>query len=634
MRKIGLGLAVAAAAMTVTPTVALAARGDTTLISRSGLFGPVGNGTSSEADMSADGRFVVFDGASTNLDPDDSDVAFDVYVRDTQRGVLSLVSRASGSAGAKGNGESTRGAISADGRFVAFSSRATNLDADDADSNPDCYVRDLEQHRTTLVSRATGVAGAKSDGQCITAIPTDDGGAVLLVVATTNFDAADTDGNLDLYVRDLRQHTTVLASRAAGVAGAKQNDAISGGEISGDGRFVTFAANATNLHPDDGDTIFDVFVRDMQQNTTTLVSRASGIGSVKGSGNSTDASISTDGRYVAFQSAAPNLTADDGLGDNDIFVRDLQISSTTLVSRATGVDGAKANLASLNTAMSRDGRYIGFHAVSTNLSTEDDDAAFDVFVRDTVAKTTTFVSRANGLAGVGGNDDSLIGSISDNGRYVAFRSDANNLFAGDANGSRDVFVRDLRGPAPVALAPPRIAGAAVPGGTLTCFGEAFANGPLTSLTRQWLRNGVVVPGGLARTVTAADVGRVLTCRVVATNAGGSTTAESAPVVIPAAGARGAPGADSPLLALLAVQRQTARASRRARIAYIASAPADVTVTVLRGRKRVARVTGRSQIGRNALQLRKRIRPGRYTVRLRAVAADGEVTSDSGRLILR
>jgi hypothetical protein len=164
--------------------------------------GPKGNGDSYADSVSADGRFVVFDSAATNLSPDDSDGFTDVYVRDLQTNTTTLVSRAGGVSGAKGNGNSGAPAISADGRFVAFTSDATNLSPDDGDTTSDVYVRDLQTNTTTLVSRASGVAGAKGRLSFAPAISAD--GRFVAFYSFTRLSPDDGDGIWDVYVRDLQ----------------------------------------------------------------------------------------------------------------------------------------------------------------------------------------------------------------------------------------------------------------------------------------------------------------------------------------------------------------------------------------------------------------------------------------------
>jgi Tol biopolymer transport system component len=147
---------------------AQAAPNDVSLISRAaGASGAKSNGQSFTPSLSRDGQFVAFDSKATNLVPEDSDAFSDVYVRDLRTGTTTLVSRASGASGAKGNFDSDNAAISADGRFVAFESDASNLSHDDSDKLVDVYVRDLQTRTNTLVSRGGGRAAPRA-----TATPT------------------------------------------------------------------------------------------------------------------------------------------------------------------------------------------------------------------------------------------------------------------------------------------------------------------------------------------------------------------------------------------------------------------------------------------------------------------------------
>jgi Ca2+-binding RTX toxin-like protein len=145
---------------------------------------------------------------------------------------------------------------------------------------------------------------------------------------------------------------------------------------------VAFTSFASNLHPDDGDTTGDVFVRDLQANTTTLASRAAGPAGAKGNQSSAEPAISADGRFVAFRSWASNLHPDDGDTIQDVFVRDLQANTTTLASRAAGPAGAKGNDRSVDPAISADGRFLAFVSGASNLHPDDGDGRLDVFRRD------------------------------------------------------------------------------------------------------------------------------------------------------------------------------------------------------------------------------------------------------------
>jgi surface antigen len=413
----------------------------TTLVSRaSGTSGTLGNRPSYYPDISDNGRYVSFGSNASNLDPADDNRTRDVFVRDLLAGTTTLVSRATGTAGVTGNRSSFDHAISGDGRYVTFDSEAFNLDPADTDPTDDVFVRDLQAGTTTLVSGAVVPAGIKSTGSSSPDISSN-GRYITFSSNASNLDPADTNNGVDVFVRDLQAEagaTTTLVSRGTGISGIRGSDSSQRSAISGDGRYVTFDSNASNLDPADTDNGVDVFVRDLQEHTTTLVSRATSTAGAESGG--IRPAISGDGRYVTFDSGSRLDLADDDSHD-DVFVRDLQLAATTLVSRATGTVGLKDH--SFAPTVSSGGRYIAFESQTSKLDPADSDILGDVFVRDVQAGTTTLVSRATGAAGVKGNGSSSRPAISDDGRYVTFESTASNLDPADPDDIGDVFVRDL-----------------------------------------------------------------------------------------------------------------------------------------------------------------------------------------------
>jgi Tol biopolymer transport system component len=320
-----------------------------------------------------------------------------VYIRDIQTGMTAMVSRATGVAGASENGTHPPPgglAISGDGRYVAWITDSTNIDPADTDEYADAYVRDRQTNTTTLVSRATGAQGANGGCCALTLDISADGRYVAFDAGAASLDPADIDQSNDVYVRDLETNTTALVTRATGALGAKGNGASDNPSISADGRYVAFRSRASNLSADDPDVTSDVYVRDMQTDTTTLVSRATGAAGVKGGGASLSPSISGDGRFVAFASQATNLSPDDADTISDAFVRDLQENTTVLASRADGASGVKANGTSQFPVLSPDGRYVVFQGNATNLNSDDTDQYRDVYVRDLQANRTYLESRA------------------------------------------------------------------------------------------------------------------------------------------------------------------------------------------------------------------------------------------------
>jgi len=245
--------------------------GTTTLVSPRETAIAGGDGDSGSPSISADGRRVAFVTKSKSLDPRDTDALDDVYVRDLDTNETTLASVSTG--GVKGNFESTRVSISGDGKRVAFGSNASNLDPADTEQASDVFVRDLEAGTTVLVSRATGVAGADSNAAAVSSSLSADGRFVVFSSAATNLDPPP--HSTHVFVRDLDANTTTVISRATGAAGAKGNNNSGGPSLSGDGRWVAFASVATNLSPDDTDSMTDIYVRDRLLDVTSLQSRGS-----------------------------------------------------------------------------------------------------------------------------------------------------------------------------------------------------------------------------------------------------------------------------------------------------------------------------------------------------------------------
>jgi Tol biopolymer transport system component len=460
-RRIGVGLLGAAGLLAACAAGALAGNGDgvldTSLVSRAtGASGSVGDGLSNDPSLSADGRYTAFESNADDLDPDSNDSVGDVFVRDAVTGTTTLVSRATGAAGAVGDGDSSNPSISADGRYIAFESDADNLDAASNDSFTDVFVRDTVANTTTLISRATGAAGTVGDGISETPEISADGLHVAFESFASTFSADDGDLINDIFVRDTQANTTTMVSRGTGVPGPAGNNNSVLPSTSADGRYVAFESYATNLAASN-DSIFEVFVRDTVNNTTKLVSRGAGPGGVPGDGQSVRPSISADGRYVAFDSDAGNWEPDSDDSVIDVFVRDMVNNTTTLVSRASGAAGAGGDGDSIFASISGDGGQVAFMSEADNLDTESNDSLIDIFVRDTAGNTTTLVSRATGAAGAVADDDSFLPAISADAGSAAFSSDAGNLDPDSNDAVLDVFHRELvdpASPAPVVIPPP------------------------------------------------------------------------------------------------------------------------------------------------------------------------------------
>ncbi|MEO5899704.1 MAG: hypothetical protein ABIR68_06180, partial [Ilumatobacteraceae bacterium] len=209
--------------------------------------------------------------------------------------------------------------------------------------------------------------------------------------------------------------------------------------ISADGRYVAFESFANNLVPSDTNGVGDIFVHDLQTDTTRRVSVDSAGQQALG-GESIAPSISADGRFVVFHSSATNLVSGDTNGKFDVFVRDTVANTTARVSVATG--GAEGDNNSTFAHISGNGRFVTFFSSATNLVPGDTNALFDVFVRDLLAATTTRISVTSAGGQATGGLGSQLPSISADGRFVAYESTTVNLVPGDTNGKSDVFLHD------------------------------------------------------------------------------------------------------------------------------------------------------------------------------------------------
>ncbi len=394
--------------------------------------GVEGNNVSEAPALSGNGRFVAFASWASNLVPGDGNGAFDVFVRDRVLGTITRVSVSS--AGVEGNGPSRFPAISDDGRFVAFESDATNLVPGDANSVWDIFVHDRQTGTTTRVS--FNAASGPNSGGGFAAPLSGDGRFVAFHSAANTLVPGDTNNESDIFVSD--RQTGVITRVSVDSAGAQSNNDSYFPAISADGRFVTFYSTATNLVPGDTNNMEDVFVHDRQTGATTRVSVDSA--GIQGNSNSRSPALSGTGRFITFQSVATNLVPGDGHNDWDIFVHDRQTGATTRVSVDSA--GLEVNGQSYNAAISGEGRFVVFRSYANSLVPGDTNAAPDIFVHDRTRGATTRLSVASGgvqsNGGVGSGSDAP--AISAYMRIVAFQSVKTNLVPGDTNAMSDVFV--------------------------------------------------------------------------------------------------------------------------------------------------------------------------------------------------
>ncbi len=379
--------------------------------------GTQGSTHSTNPAISADGRYIAFESRAPNLAPGDSDQDWDVFLHDRLTGLTTRLSTAlPGYPGASQNP-----AISADGRFVAFDSWG-GLIPGDTDFYFDVYLYDqLTGELSIITDPAYGMPTAGAG-------PSLSGDGRYVVFGPSG---------VWIHDRQTRQTTEVPKSPD----GMPPNASSRGGKITENGRVVAFESLATNLAPGDPNTDFDIYVRDYQTGQISLLPLLGPEG--QGQTNFLAPSPSADGRYIAFMSYYTRHVPNDTNGLRDVFVHDRHTGQTQRVSVAS--DGTEANGHSEWPSISGDGRYVAFESGARNLdSLSELSERFDIFVHDRWTGETRRVSVTAG--GTLGNGFSQQPAISSNGRYVAYSSSSSNLVPGDTNGVSDIFVYDRLGP--------------------------------------------------------------------------------------------------------------------------------------------------------------------------------------------
>jgi Tol biopolymer transport system component len=413
------------------------------------------NGPSDHPSVSGDGRYVAFQSSATNVVASDTNFAADIFVtdRDTdadgifdEPGAVATARVSVATGGAQANGPSTKPAISGNGRYVAFLSRASNLVAGDTNGLLDVFVHDRQTGATTRVSVATG-GGQGTGGPSPVPPPVGtpsisaDGRYVVFDSNQTNLVAGDTNGYTDVFLHDRQTTTTTRLSQS----GATQaNTGSLNPVISADGAWVAYETWANNLPgATTGNTIRDII----------LVNRATGAvlqitpdGELAAGHNaSLQPTLSSDGRYLAFESFKTNLVATDTNQLSDIFVWDRLNPGTFVRVSAVGTPPAETqgNGHSATPAISGDGRYVAYNTWASNLLAGDTNQMAEPALADRLTLTSAparvaLVSGAQATRSARSGESSLSG----NGRYLAFSSTSSQLVAGDTNHTSDVYVHD------------------------------------------------------------------------------------------------------------------------------------------------------------------------------------------------
>ncbi len=395
-----------------------------------GVIGPLA--------ISRGGRYVAFASGSSDLVRGDTNHARDVFLRDRRAGSTFRVSV--GSDGRQGNGDSGSPTVSADGRYVAFTSSASNLVPHDTNGVADIFLRDVQAGTTRLIS--ADPHGRAGNGASGSPAITGSGYEVVFSSAASNLAPTDHNGHTDVFARYWLEDRTTMVSSVGDANGDSGQPAISA-----DGSVIAFTSAASNLAPPDTNHSTDIFLAwlGVHGDGVAIAPVSHRYNTPQPNGDSAHPSISAHGSVVVFSSVASNIVPGDTNGASDVFRSNLQtIAPTTLIS--LNAHGGPANGASGSPSVSDDGLRVAFTSAASNLVRDDANDAEDIFVRhlnrrDPTTSTTTLASQ--GHCGDPANGPSNAPALSGNGQVVAFRSTASNLVPGDSNSAPDAFARNL-----------------------------------------------------------------------------------------------------------------------------------------------------------------------------------------------
>lgn len=337
--------------------------------------------------------------------------------------------------GSEANSHSGDAGISEDGRYIVFESYANNLVSGDTNGAADIFLKDQTLSTTTRISVASD--GTQGNSSSLNPALSSDGRYVVFESGATNLVSDDLNGKWDIFMKDIQTGTTSRISVAS--SEAESDGDSQDAKISSDARYVVFESTANNLGAvSDENTFRDVFVRDLTLETTTLISLSTS-GITSGNGVSQNPSISADGTFIVYESNSTDLVASDTNGQYDAFLYDQTTGTSELISQAG--DGTQGDGGSYDPDVSEDGRYVVFSSTTSTLVDGDTSTDQEVFLKD---RNTGGMTRL-ALAGDGteGNGISYDPVITDDAAYVAFTSAASNLVSDDTNDTTDVFVYDF-----------------------------------------------------------------------------------------------------------------------------------------------------------------------------------------------
>jgi len=455
---------------------AMALNGGTTVRVSVDSAGDEADNQSSQPAMSANGRFVIYESGATNLVAADNNNAHDIFIRDRdsdgdgifdEGGAVSTSRVSIDSVGNEANAPSNNAAVSANGRFVSFTSSASNLVAGDGNNHADIFVHDLTNGQTIRLS--TAADGVEANGDSDYSALSADGRYIVYTSSASNLVTTDTNNLTDVFLHDRDSDGDGIFDEAGEISvtlishngGTQANADSFWPAISDNGQQIAFVSQADNLVADDTNSSFDVFVYGLSSGLVRRVSIAADGSEANNYSGYGDIAISENGRFIAFDSAATNLIPGDTPAFTTVYLHDRDSDENGIFDEAgtiantrisTGINNQDSDDHAYMGDMSANGRFITFQSVANNLVPDDTNFVDDVFRYDGTTGETERVSIAT--EGWESNGSSYAATISNDGEQIAFMSSATNFVGliGDTNGVPDIFVHAPAGdglPAPV-----------------------------------------------------------------------------------------------------------------------------------------------------------------------------------------
>lgn len=416
--------------------------------------------------VSANGRWTVFTSDAFNLVANDLNTTFDVFLKDNWLGEIRRLSV--NADGIEGNASSSMASISADGRYIAFSSHASNLAPTDPDKNADIFL--VDRLTNTLSHVTQTIDGTPSNGDDFNPVLSADGRYLAFQSSSSNLITGDNNTAVDIFSYD--RTTQTIQRISVGNGGEEANGNSTYPSISADGQQISFASLANNLVANDANNASDIFLHNRQTQQTQLISQA--INGLPANQGSFRPAISGNGQLVVFESLADDLVTADANGMMDIFLRDVNQTQTQRLT--FNANGEESNRPAFFPNISANGQVVTFESNASNLLPNKTNGGLNIFH---LHRRGQQLQQAN-LA----TDDQLgnfapfaVGTaLSQDGCSTVFSSPATNLVAGDNNNHFDIFIHTKTVAARYELQ----------NGRLTIPAIALPNQDVYQATLQWL----------------------------------------------------------------------------------------------------------------------------------------------------